>query len=84
MTYKYCPYCAYIGIYDQCAYCGTRLVDTKQEYDSTEWQKDRLAVIHNIYKKYNVKDNERYDSGLQQLREAEEQMRYKVMRGIIE
>lgn len=83
MTYKYCPYCAYIGIYSRCPYCGTHLIDTEQEYDSAEWSKNRLSVIHNIYKMYNVKNNDRYNPEFQQLREAEEQMRYRVMRGTI-
>lgn len=83
MVYKYCPYCAYIGIYNRCPYCGTRLTETEKEYNPLEWTKNRLTVIHDIYKTYNVKNNENYNPELQQLREAEEQMRYSVMRDIV-
>lgn len=82
MVYKYCPYCAYIGIYDRCPYCGTQLTETEKEYNASEWANNRLAVIHDIHKTYNIKNNSYYNSEFQQFREAEEQIRYKAMREI--
>ncbi len=84
MNYFYCSYCGYIGIYNRCPYCGSKMTETETEYDAKEWSKNKPTVIHNINTEYNIKNNPHFNSSFEQLRLSEEQMRQRVMQGIIE
>ena len=84
MNYSYCSYCGYIGIYNRCPYCGSRMSSTEIQYAPKEWSKNKQTVINNINRQYNIKDNPHFNSDLEQLRISEEQMRQRVMKGIIE
>ena len=84
MNYSYCSYCSYIGIYNSCPYCGSKMTTTETPYNPKEWSKNKQTVIDSINNEYNIKSNPNFNNDLEQLRMSEEQMRQRVMQGIIE
>lgn len=84
MNYFYCSYYGYIGIYNRCLYCESKMTLTETQYNPKEWSKNKQKVISDINKQYNIKSNPRFSSDLEQLRISEEQMRQRVMQGIME
>ena len=84
MNHSYCSYCGYIGIYNRCPYCGSKMTPTETPYNPKEWLKNKQSVINSINNEYNIKSNPNFNSDLEQFRMSEEQMRQRVMQGIIE
>lgn len=84
MNCSYCSYCGYIDIYNRCPYCGSRMTPIETPYNPKEWSKNKQDVINCINNEYNIKSNPNFNSDLEQLRLSEEQMRQRVMQGIIE
>ncbi len=82
MNYKYCPFCAYIGIYSDCPYCGTNTDNTTIEYNQEQWFKNRDRITKEILTRYSIKTNPLFNPHLYQLRVAEENLRQKTINSL--
>ena len=60
------------------------MTTTETPYNPKEWSKNKQTVIDSINNEYNIKSNPNFNNDLEQLRMSEEQMRQRVMQGIIE